>query len=767
MEKFVDILIEISIYSAVITACILLFRLLFKKRISPKVQYTVWMLLVLRLMLPVTIESGFHVESLLPERPTSFLEQESIFETETPAIDTAPVVIEPSDYVQADSPLVPNEPTPAVPQEMLETTPDRDISWRLIAFWVWIAGAMVFGLWMMIVKLRFYEDMQRHIATVSPRVYAIYEECCDALHVKPMTVWAVDRAISPGIAFFSGPVLLLPASMEGNEDSLRYAFLHELTHKKRYDHYMTALLSVLRVVYWFNPAVHFGFNEMRADMETACDADVIAFVGKQQKRGYLNTIIELFSYATRPQLGMSQASSRRMAKRRMKGAFMRERTTLFGRAAALMLALVMLLGCFTTACQSAPPVKAEEAITETPDNSQSTDGYGQENETTTPEFTDTLSEAKTDLDGDGLADTVTMENRSPSDTNISPEEAKVILMVDLGKGAKISHEIPGWWWPENCCTADFDADGKTDIALMLEVGGSNYGATKIFVYRLEDDQLVEYPKNIIRNDAISFDQSTFVMLDDEYWVSGGTVITKGETSMLRLRHLLDYDPGAGIPTAYYTNLSWKDNGWFIESMEIGEAYGEEKVYPDTLQPALTISPEQTSLQNAAEMFLSMYFNKMCDRDSVLDYCLNKAEAKNAQLFLTNGNRNDMMLLRQWIDYKIMLADFGYNIERDCGRFSSLEIHSIEEVPNRLSDMDYVLKGYFKTTAFGTLVELGMTDVGSGKYAITSVSFPDWKEYNNFCADFISFMEENGYQDYGKSVYIDAMRKERFDTNNLG
>ena len=80
MERTVDILIEISIYSAVITAFILLFRAAFKKRISPKVQYAMWLLLVLRLMLPVTIESGFHVKSLLPERPASVVQEESIFE---------------------------------------------------------------------------------------------------------------------------------------------------------------------------------------------------------------------------------------------------------------------------------------------------------------------------------------------------------------------------------------------------------------------------------------------------------------------------------------------------------------------------------------------------------------------------------------------------------------------------------------------------------------------------------------------------------------
>ena len=377
MERTVDILIEISIYSAVITAFTLLFRAIFKKRISPKVQYAMWLLLVLRLMLPVTIESGFHVESLRPERPATVVEQESIFEAEAPVISEIPAVnmapVTEVDPVQPDIDTQGEEFTPAISQEIPESTvvtipevkePVFNIRWRIAAFWTWAAGALVFGLWMMIVKLRFYEDMQRHIASVSPRTYAIYDECCAALKVKPLTMWAVDRAISPGIAFFTYPVLLLPASMDGDEEKLRYAFLHELTHKRRHDHHMTSLLTVLRIIYWFNPAVHIGFSEMRSDMETACDAEVIAFVGKEQKRGYLTAILELFSYATRPQLGMSQASSRRMAKQRMKGAFMRERTTFLGRAAALMLAVIMLVGCFTTACQSAP-VEVEEMPEET------------------------------------------------------------------------------------------------------------------------------------------------------------------------------------------------------------------------------------------------------------------------------------------------------------------------------------------------------------------------------------------------------------------
>ncbi|MBQ7092111.1 MAG: hypothetical protein IJN83_05605, partial [Clostridia bacterium] len=670
-----------------------------------------------------------------------------------------------------------------------------DINWCIAAFWTWVAGALVFGLWMMIVKLRFYEDMQRHTASVSPRVYAIYDECCAALNVKPLTMWVVDRAISPGIAFFTYPVLLLPASMDGDEEKLRYAFLHELTHKKRRDHYMTGLLTALRVIYWFNPAVHIGFSEMRADMETACDAEVIAFVGREQKRGYLTAILELFSYATRPQLGMSQASSRRMAKQRMKGAFMRERTTFLGRAAALMLAVIMLVGCFTTACQEAPaegyegpvPVIGTDdwqstVVDEINAYSSDTDYFGNTNikantiainprffppgtefyidgigyfagldflhwhgETDTknmlsiymdnekqvhdfdamyntkvlyrmpnyedadspysreyaegmvtsqvinrlsscseellnnvptdmasntlyddvkkltdtmglflkgvsyaekhqrlhcnvqmvelpcsyelgrvysavmfaliPELyditignwsyyeyygtiykrTDTvppessvgeviarediaayyaelimkpLEEYGTsgsgirellstiarvrgvngalpgiiDIDGDGLEDTLAVDTDNTTDENFTPETAKATLTVKLGRGETITQEIPGWWQNAEYHTADFDADNRTDIALMLWVGGSNYDATNVYVYHMGNSKLTELAKNVFTNDTITYDQSRYSALNGENapWISGGTVIKDGEKTILRLRQILDY-----------------------------------------------------------------------------------------------------------------------------------------------------------------------------------------------------------------------------------
>ena len=349
MKATVDALVQVALYSAAITAGILLFRFIFKNRISSKLQYLMWWLLILRLLMPVTPDIGLHfnLQDMLLKQA-----HQAELPTPAPVLDVAPASVPntQSSYesvapaVQPDTDVAPSQ----------HVNPTKSTDWYSIVFVVWLLGAIGFLGWLIFVKLRYYESLQ-HLMAGGPReVYELYDRCCKELCVKPLPLWIVNKSMSPGIAFFGEPVLLVPLSLCGDESRLRFALLHELTHKKRGDHYMTLLLNILRAVYWFDPVVHFAFSELRADMESACDSDVLAYIGHEQKRGYLTVILDMFSYDTEPILGMSQIRSKRMAKRRMKGAFMKNRTSPAFRAITLCIALIMSLCCFTTACQSAP-----------------------------------------------------------------------------------------------------------------------------------------------------------------------------------------------------------------------------------------------------------------------------------------------------------------------------------------------------------------------------------------------------------------------------
>ena len=349
MKATVDALVQVALYSAAITAGILLFRFILKNRISSKLQYLMWWLLILRLLMPVTPDIGLHfnLQDMLLKQA-----HQAELPTPAPVLDVAPASVPntQSSYesvapaVQPDTDVAPSQ----------HVNPTKSTDWYSIVFVVWLLGAIGFLGWLIFVKLRYYESLQ-HLMAGGPReVYELYDRYCKELGVKPLPLWIVNKSMSPGIAFFGEPVLLVPLSLCGDESRLRFALLHELTHKKRGDHYMTLLLNILRAVYWFDPVVHFAFSELRSDMESACDSDVLAYIGHEQKRGYLTVILDMFSYDTEPILGMSQIRSKRMAKRRMKGAFMKSRTSPAFRAITLCIALIMSLCCFTTACQSAP-----------------------------------------------------------------------------------------------------------------------------------------------------------------------------------------------------------------------------------------------------------------------------------------------------------------------------------------------------------------------------------------------------------------------------
>lgn len=349
MKATVDALVQVALYSAAITAGILLFRFIFKNRISSKLQYLMWWLLILRLLMPVTPDIGLHfnLQDMLLKQA-----HQAELPTPAPVLDVAPASV-PSTQPSYDSVTPAVQPdTDVAPSQ--HVNPAKSTDWYSIVFVVWLLGAIGFLGWLIFVKLRYYESLQ-HLMAGGPReVYELYDKCCKELGVKPLPLWIVNKSMSPGIAFFGEPVLLVPLSLCNDESRLRFALLHELTHKKRGDHYMTLLLNILRAVYWFDPVVHFAFSELRSDMESACDSDVLAYIGHEQKRGYLTVILDMFSYDTEPILGMSQIRSKRMAKRRMKGAFMKSRTSPAFRAITLCIALIMSLCCFTTACQSAP-----------------------------------------------------------------------------------------------------------------------------------------------------------------------------------------------------------------------------------------------------------------------------------------------------------------------------------------------------------------------------------------------------------------------------
>ena len=115
------------------------------------------------------------------------------------------------------------------------------------------------------------------------------------------------------------------------------------------------MLALIKAAYWFNPFVWLAISQMKMDMETACDGMVVKLMDNNRRKMYAATVIDMYAKGeARFVLGMALGTTKQTAEQRLRGIYMRRRSSRPARMTAALLACVMLLACFTTACQPTP-----------------------------------------------------------------------------------------------------------------------------------------------------------------------------------------------------------------------------------------------------------------------------------------------------------------------------------------------------------------------------------------------------------------------------
>ena len=360
MNAVLYVLLEIIIYSVVLFGALLLFKKVFKKQLSAVMQYAVWFLLILRLLVPVTIDSGVRL-FVMPQPQTQVIQ-----ELEQPADANSANAPSGSNYINQAEEAAQSNPQPNLnaqiaDQEKYDQIKNTNwkINWQWILIMVWAAGMGITFSYTAFLWTKLEHRLKKKGVFVSESIRILIGKCKKELGIKADIQTIIFGEIaSPALTASIRPKLLLPYGIEEQMDAkqIEFILMHELTHYKRGDHIISLLLVALRCVYWFNPVVWLAFVMIRTDMEAACDAKVASRLDQIEQKRYITTIIDLGG-ASRAQymLGMGLRGRRSMEKR-IQGIYLRKKTKASARFAALILSLVMGMLCFTTACQ---PVQAD------------------------------------------------------------------------------------------------------------------------------------------------------------------------------------------------------------------------------------------------------------------------------------------------------------------------------------------------------------------------------------------------------------------------
>jgi len=289
MNALLKIFLSMSFSGSLLILALLLGKRFLKNKISRQWQYYIWLVVVLRLLLPFGPEVSLMGkayqtvdQAISQAAPLSPQQQPP---RNAPGGNLAPAVGAEQHNQTVNSPA--NDITIAHPLQ--------DIGVLLINH-IWLVW-LVAALGLLIRKITIYQGFVRYIKAGLTPVSDI--ERLDELSIvaeqsgikKPIELCVNPLVSSPLLIGFLHPYIVLP-SADIPEKDFRCIVLHELTHYKRRDMFYKWLVQVTVCLHWFNPFVHLMNQEIIRACEFSCDEAVLAKMGSNSAQDYGKTLLD-------------------------------------------------------------------------------------------------------------------------------------------------------------------------------------------------------------------------------------------------------------------------------------------------------------------------------------------------------------------------------------------------------------------------------------------------------------------------------------------
>ncbi|MBN1892886.1 hypothetical protein JW906_00245 [bacterium] len=275
----------------------------------PQVRYAIWLLVLVKLMIPPSWGSPVSVISRIqPFAKRSW----TVWRAES--LPTRPVPSRPEPTAAGREEQSGGSSGPAVAEQNPVQDQTRRIpplSLKAWIFFAWIAGILVFSLLLILkmARLRAWHNRQRD-RQIPEWFHKLLVQTADSLGLGriPAVVFA-GEAVTPAVYGMFRPVLLLPSGYldKLSREEAEHVLLHELCHLKRGDLWLNGLYLILHVAYWFNPLLIWTRRQTKHVREICCDLSVAGILGEKTKayrQTLLNTARALLTENVEPGLGL-------------------------------------------------------------------------------------------------------------------------------------------------------------------------------------------------------------------------------------------------------------------------------------------------------------------------------------------------------------------------------------------------------------------------------------------------------------------------------
>lgn len=364
-------ILEVLVTSTVLIAGIFCLRKLTLGKISMRLRYGLWLLVAVRLLLPLSVgTSAFSVMNLLPgilrENAGAFpLERENSGELPANGGRDSTYVGERDDTFsggqnEGEEPAGMREgngimPAAADHAAQGEVVSDKRFrrrwafSRRRLVITVWLVGFLAAGGYMLFCRQRFVRCLYRNRRELPAET--VPDALAERLSQRGMKVYQVKGLPGPCLV---GRHIYIGEETATQPQQLTHVLAHEYCHALHGDGLWAFLRCFLAAVYWFDPFVWAAAYEARRDSELACDEAAVKLLGEPCRFDYGRTLLALLENAGGGEkcpgmTSMTEGGERGVRERIM--ALAKKSRTKKPVLAAVLAAVVLVCGCAFTGAE--------------------------------------------------------------------------------------------------------------------------------------------------------------------------------------------------------------------------------------------------------------------------------------------------------------------------------------------------------------------------------------------------------------------------------
>lgn len=283
------LMIQWAVTSSALILIVLAVRRLFREKLSARLKYALWGVVLLRLLVPFQVELPAPVSDSLPVLASNLAQDV------TPRLDDTLLYAIPTEEQPYGLPA-------GMPPEYIRNDP-FDSAWDRfsggtvydgehvtryafmmsaleVVVLIWIAGTALAALVILTSNLRFARQLRKRRERL---------ENVDA----PIPVYTAEGLPSPCLFGVFRPAVYVTRSAAANPDTLRHVLAHELTHHTHLDHLWSLLRCLALALHWYNPLVWLAVALSKQDGELACDEGAVARLGEAERIPYGRTLVDM------------------------------------------------------------------------------------------------------------------------------------------------------------------------------------------------------------------------------------------------------------------------------------------------------------------------------------------------------------------------------------------------------------------------------------------------------------------------------------------